>query len=124
MPAVMVRRSVIDKVGYMNENLKFLLDWDYWLKVTLFYDVFYINKKLVAYRVHRKSITNDMSGEVYTNEIKLIKESLKVDFPNDNWLNRSRWKDVLVASGYYTNYRMSKIISFAWKMILKKLNKR
>jgi len=52
---VMMRRSLVEKVGMFAENLRQLLDAEYWIRCLLRTDWYYIGEELGAFRVHRES---------------------------------------------------------------------
>jgi len=73
-----VKRSVFDKVGFFNENLRFLEDYEFWVRCALSNVYFYYLDKpetLALVRVHGQSITNNTWEMRYT-ELNL-KEQLK-----------------------------------------------
>ncbi|MDD5070156.1 MAG: glycosyltransferase [Candidatus Omnitrophica bacterium] len=52
VPSVMVRRSCYEKLGGFNERLSLACELDMWLRISLFFDVFYLAEPLVKYRYH------------------------------------------------------------------------
>ncbi|TGD82995.1 glycosyltransferase [Hymenobacter wooponensis] len=76
MPAVMLRSSVIKKSGVFDINTKYFCDWDMWLRVCLYGDVYYLNDFLVNYRVHNTNTIKEINTEISKNELALIKKSL------------------------------------------------
>lgn len=36
-PSVFVRRSVLDEIGYLREDLHYVMDWEYWIRMGLCY---------------------------------------------------------------------------------------
>lgn len=112
MPTVMIRKSVLTYTGLVDPNLKFIIDWDLWLKITLFSDVYYINKKLVSYRVHDKSTTNE-TGFLMQEELKYVKKNISTRFQEKIICKSSRYKSFLQTHFFYADYsyiRISKII--------------
>lgn len=55
---VMFRKSVLDEVGYFNEDLKQILDYEYWYRILKKYPIAIINKPLVKFRLHQNQATN------------------------------------------------------------------
>lgn len=83
MPAVLIRRSCLIEANIsFNNQLKFLLDWDLWLKLSLFCDFYFMNVPSISYRVHQKNITKSMLNDSYLIELLLMKISLATLFPN------------------------------------------
>ncbi len=55
---VLFRKSLIDEIGYFNEELKQILDYEYWYRILKKYPVAIINKPLVKFRLHGMQATN------------------------------------------------------------------
>jgi glycosyltransferase involved in cell wall biosynthesis len=36
-PSVFIKRSVLDEVGYLNPDLHYIMDWEYWIRIGLHY---------------------------------------------------------------------------------------
>ena len=84
MPTVLLRREFIDKYNLEFSNqLHYLLDWGLWLQLALVSDVYFVEKKLVAYRVHSKNITKSMINDSYYLELLSIKTGLASLFSNE-----------------------------------------
>lgn len=56
--AVMFKKSIIDSVGYFDENLKQNLDYVFYYRILKNYPVAIINKPLVKFRIHKDQATN------------------------------------------------------------------
>jgi glycosyltransferase involved in cell wall biosynthesis len=80
MPAVMMRRTVIDKIGYFDGELSYIVDWQYWLKASLFFDFYYINQKLISYRVHSSNTVKKLSIKILEQELDHIWNDLKANY--------------------------------------------
>lgn len=71
-PTIVFRRSIFNKIGKFNDNLCFnSFDFNMWLRIANYYDIYFINKVLVNYRIHK----NQMS-ETYWRANKKIKGRL------------------------------------------------
>jgi len=59
-PAVFIRRSVFEVIGLLNEDLHYVMDLDYWLRIGLKFPAMYINTPLACLRLHRdaKSVSS------------------------------------------------------------------
>lgn len=68
--AVLIKKECFDRVGYFNTELKQTLDFEYWYRLMKFYDIGFINEKLIFFRLHpdqatfvnRKSNLNEMES--------------------------------------------------------------
>jgi len=77
MPTVLVRRSTLVKYNIQFSNqLRYLLDWAFWLHLSLVSDLYYLSDVLVSYRVHDTNTTKAISFENYATELLSIKSGL------------------------------------------------
>jgi hypothetical protein len=70
--AIMIRRKVID-VGMFDESLTSYEDWDFWLRVSVKYEVKYINKLLAFVRFRPDSMHRN-AVRFYSNEARVIRK--------------------------------------------------
>ena len=56
-PAAFVRRRVLETVGYLNEKLHYVMDFEYWLRVSAYHEIAYLPVCLAAFRYHATSKT-------------------------------------------------------------------
>lgn len=66
-PAVFFRRSVLERVGGLNENLHYVLDWEFWLRISLQYppkSMVQVDRLLAQARIwaQAKTTTAGMKG--------------------------------------------------------------
>jgi glycosyltransferase involved in cell wall biosynthesis len=54
-PSIFIRRTVYEHVGPVNEDLRLVMDWEYWLRVGMRYSILYLPQTLATYRVHGSS---------------------------------------------------------------------
>jgi glycosyltransferase involved in cell wall biosynthesis len=49
-PSVFIRRSVLDEVGYLNPDLHYIMDWEYWIRIGLHFGNrrFYKTKSILS----------------------------------------------------------------------------
>jgi glycosyltransferase involved in cell wall biosynthesis len=55
-PTVMIRRSCIDTVGFFDESLTYVEDWDMWLRIAIQYHVALIPEPLACYRINSENL--------------------------------------------------------------------
>ncbi len=79
MPAVVVRRSTYEHLGGYLPELNYTGDWEFYKRVTAFYDWWYQPEILARYRQHSQNITTDstLSGSNGTDIRKAIEVSEK-----------------------------------------------
>ncbi len=59
-PATFIRRKVLEDIGYLDETLHFVMDFDYWLRAGKAHRIAFIKERLARLRTHNqaKSITS------------------------------------------------------------------
>ncbi len=79
MPAVVVRRSTYEHLGGYLPELNYTGDWEFYKRVTAFYDWWYEPEILARYRQHSQNITTDsvLSGSKGTDIRRAIEVSEK-----------------------------------------------
>lgn len=55
---IMFRRDILKKVGYFREDLKQILDYEFYYRILKEHHIAILNKKLVAFRIHDNQATN------------------------------------------------------------------
>jgi glycosyltransferase involved in cell wall biosynthesis len=56
-PSTLIRREVFGKLGLFNPKLKQICDIEMWLRIMFFYDIGFVDEKLVSYRIHGQAAT-------------------------------------------------------------------
>ena len=54
-PSMFIRRSVYEQIGPVNESLRLVMDWEYWLRTGMKYPILYLPQTLATFRVHGSS---------------------------------------------------------------------
>lgn len=57
---VIVSKSVIDEIGFFDENLKGTEDWDMWIRILQKYNIVYIDDFLTKYRVSTTGLSGNL----------------------------------------------------------------
>ena len=70
-PSVFMRRDVLEKVGFLNENLHYVMDFDLWLRLGLITTMEYIPKDMAALRLHAAAKTVKAVSE-FAHELSFI----------------------------------------------------
>jgi glycosyltransferase involved in cell wall biosynthesis len=63
LSTVLARRSVIESLGWFDENIPFSPDWDMWLRIYTYYDGAYVAEPLVYYRQHEANFTRQFLAQ-------------------------------------------------------------
>jgi glycosyltransferase involved in cell wall biosynthesis len=61
-PTVFIRRECINKLGNFDHELPYTVDYEMWLRISTHYDIGYLKKELLSYRVHNQQETKKHSG--------------------------------------------------------------
>ncbi len=82
-PATFIRRQVVESVGFLDETLHYVMDYDYWLRAGLRHNIAYIPVKLAKMRVHDNSKSIKSLGK-FSQELIAIYTKLfnSVDLPD------------------------------------------
>ncbi len=62
-PAVFLRRRVLDSVGFLDESLHYVMDFDYWIRLGLRHTAAYVPIALAAARLHRRAKSVEREAE-------------------------------------------------------------
>jgi glycosyltransferase involved in cell wall biosynthesis len=54
-PAAFIRKKVLEDIGYLDETLNLVMDFDYWLRAGKAHQIVYIQKRLAQLRTHRQA---------------------------------------------------------------------
>lgn len=77
-PAVFFRKNILDKVGYLDENLDYAMDWDFFLRMKRQCKMVHIDRFLATYRLHRASKTSREGETNYACDLEYIFNKNKV----------------------------------------------
>lgn len=69
LSAALIRRSLFEKIGGLSSEYLVLADWDFWLKMTLECDFFYLRKPLNSFRQHDTTIRKSIKLKRQINEV-------------------------------------------------------
>lgn len=74
-PTTFWKRDVIEKIGLFDENLHYVMDYDYWIRVAKQYgNLGYINEYLANSRFYRETKTMSKRFEVLEEILKVIRK--------------------------------------------------
>ena len=104
---VMFRKTLLDKIGYFNEDLIQFLDFEYWFRILKVSKIIIINDKLVYFRIHKGQATQHNKGRM-KNDVKILNKLLYREY---FWLlNRSRQKQLFLRFNFF-----GKVLNNIWK---------
>lgn len=83
-PAVFFRKSIVDKFGVLDENLRFCMDYEYWLRIGKQKPFYYLKQKLAGSRLHAATKTLGSTVGVHEEILRMFKE--KIGQIPDKWI--------------------------------------
>jgi glycosyltransferase involved in cell wall biosynthesis len=95
MPSFMFRRHVLDKVGYLREDLVSGCDVDFFFHTAYHFEAVFTNERLVRIRKHSHSTSAKLGFLPYLDHIEIYRS-----FYERQWLSKSQFKS-LTATMYY-----------------------
>lgn len=75
-PSVFIRRLVIEQIGYLDENLRFAMDHDFWLRILTNnrFSALYLPVVLSMFRIHKNSLTEKAGPTCLMEDFFLIRK--------------------------------------------------
>lgn len=58
LPAVLFRKACYDRLGGWTDELDLTCDWEYWMRIAIYYDIAFIARPLIKWRIHSGSETS------------------------------------------------------------------
>jgi glycosyltransferase involved in cell wall biosynthesis len=58
-PAIFWRREVFDKIGFLDENQHYIMDFDYWVRMARHFEFKNVDRELACFTYHDKAKTGD-----------------------------------------------------------------
>ncbi|WP_266369190.1 glycosyltransferase family 2 protein [Tellurirhabdus rosea] len=71
-PATFWRRSLHDRLGYLNENLRYTMDYDWWLRLAQLQPPAVLAKPLAAFRIHGASKGGSQFTEQFDEDYRTL----------------------------------------------------
>jgi glycosyltransferase involved in cell wall biosynthesis len=70
-PSTFWRRKVLEEAGFLDENLYFTMDYEYWLRLGRNYPLHVINQNLARFRIHKLSKSGSTSHKQFDEEYQV-----------------------------------------------------
>lgn len=107
--AVLLRKTVFDKIGYFNIELKQALDYEFWYRTFKFFKAGYIDRELVSFRLHDQQATAQNSKTTIID----YQEYPKLVYKNLFWhLNPKLKKELFFRYNYFGKF-LNKFLNIA-----------
>ncbi len=101
--SVVMRRDVIDSVGYFDEKLRVAADYEFFMRVSSTFPVAYTGKVLVRVRRHGNNLTNKSLLQAKAN-LRVIRNILRFDASLSTKLSKAeldqKWYQAYYALGF------------------------
>jgi len=105
-PGVFWRRRIMEKVGLLDENLHYVMDFDFWMRIYLNAKIKYIPKVISNFRIHSESKTNDNPIQLYLEKNQVVAE-LFYNLQQTKYLDKLQSLE-LVQNSSFKKYPVSK----------------
>jgi len=76
-PATFWRRTIIDEVGIFDEDLHYVMDYDYWLRISNRYPLWIVPSILAYFRIHPFSKSGSTSHAQFEEELDVARRYTK-----------------------------------------------
>jgi len=105
-PSVFLKRQVLDEIGYLSEDLFYVMDWEYWLRIGLRYGkerVVLINEVLSAFNIWQGGKTQSGEGKDLAERRKIFTNFYK----NESHEKYIHYKSLSFANTYWREARVN-----------------
>lgn len=79
-PSTFWRRVIVEEIGLFDESLRYVMDYDYWLRISKRYRLYYINEYLARFRIYPSSKTWQSVVSQDKEEEKMVQRYVKSKF--------------------------------------------
>lgn len=107
-PSVLIRSSCYKKLGLYETNIRCIIDWEMWLRVSLNYDVAHIPEPLALYRIHLGSDSINRKLTEIEDEQQYVATKITNLFNQSQNRNLKTLKNVSKLISAYNKIRMAR----------------
>jgi glycosyltransferase involved in cell wall biosynthesis len=104
-PSTFWRRAIHDEIGFIDESLFFTMDWDFFMRVALKYEMHYLPVSFSRYRIHDAHKTG-VGGERRSKEILMFIEKY----------GTQEWADIFRQAYPYAGEIRQLRAQFGWRL--------
>jgi len=73
-PSTFWKRSAMNRIGYLNEQLHYTMDYDYWLRLGQYYSLHVLYRDLAKFRIHSNSKSGATTHRQFDEELKVVEQ--------------------------------------------------
>lgn len=73
-PSTFWRRELLDEIGYFNEDLHYVMDYEYWMRVMKKYKLHVTSETLSVFRIHSQSKGGHLYKKQFDEELEVAKK--------------------------------------------------
>ncbi len=107
--SVLLHKEIFQKSGLFWEKLRNNQDWHLWLKIALHYDLYFLNEKLIHYRMHQGGISKKFIKSI--DYFLLLLEDILNRAPQYSYLKKDIINSFIFSRAtiayYYQDYKSS-----------------
>jgi len=85
-PSVFFHGDILRRVGYLDESFHYVMDYDYWVRISRYYRFHYVNQVLAIMRDHSRAKTSTVIHELLEPEWFRILKKSRGDLSPCTWL--------------------------------------
>jgi glycosyltransferase involved in cell wall biosynthesis len=71
-PTVFIRKRVLERVGYLDENLRYCMDYDFWFRIARAFNFGYIPEYIACTRFHKETKTLGEKFPVHREILEMV----------------------------------------------------
>ncbi len=100
LPTVLFRRACYERLGGFSDQIQFAYDWEYWMRIAIYYDVAFLAQPLVKWRIHSGSVTKTCvrdPGVQLREDLAAKREVFRCHahaIPGRRQLNKQMWRNM------------------------------
>jgi|GEM_PF-563934 len=114
-PTVFFRKKVIDNIGYFDDSLHLAMDYDYWLRIIMYFKTMYIPDTLAMARIYKDAKSSRLDYRYLDERIYILKKMFR-DHPDLDY-DKQKLFAYTFFMGALTSLRKFKFIE-AFKYVL------
>lgn len=119
---ILLRRSCLEQIGGFNVDLEVAEDWELWLRISRFFKIRFVEKRLVRYRVRSTSLSSVRNVEKITrNEIKMLTKVFNSYYSEVKFFKKQEafsFRFLIAAYTYNQNNQRVKAVGYLMKSFL------